>query len=266
MDELDKLAEAVLKSPKYRNVCEDVVRNIGSRELATRRNLKEAVKATKNKLHQVGGAYSDGRMAYARWLYELREAADSGDRAAFRRACREAMKHHSSTRERLGILEQFYAVTLAGLPAIRTVLDIACGLNPLAIPWMPLDRGVQYYAYDMYVDMVGFLKDFMRIASVQGQAETRDVAHFPPERRADLAFVLKSLPCIERLDKSASIRLLEAINAEHILISFPVRSLGGRDKKMAENYEGRFWELVAGKRWSTRRFDFGTELAFLISK
>jgi 16S rRNA (guanine(1405)-N(7))-methyltransferase len=266
MDELDNLVQAVLKSPKYRNVCQDVVRNVGARELAARRSWKEALKATKNKLHQVGGAYLDARVEYGRWLDDLQAAAASADGDSFRRVCREAMEHHSSTRERLGILDQFYALTLAGLPAIGTVLDVACGLNPLAIPWMPLGRDVRYYAYDMYADMVAFVKRFMSIANVRGQAQACDVTQSPPARRADLAFILKSLPCIEQVDKSASGRLLEAINADHLLISFPVRSLGGKDKGMAHNYEARFWELMAGKKWSVQRFEFATELAFLVRK
>jgi 16S rRNA (guanine(1405)-N(7))-methyltransferase len=266
MDELDRLVQAVLKSPKYRNICQDVVRNLGARELAVQRSWKEAVKATKSKLHQVGGAYLDARMDYTRWLDELQAAATGEDTDSFHRACWEAMEHHSSTRERLGILDQFYELTLADLPAIDVVLDVACGLNPLAIPWMPLGRDVLYYAYDIYSDMVAFLVRFMSIANVRGQAQARDVTQSPPARRADLAFILKSLPCIEHLDKSASGRLLEAINADHLLISFPVRSLGGRDKGMAHNYEARFWELMAGKQWSVQRFEFATELAFLVSK
>jgi hypothetical protein len=35
---------------------------------------------------------------------------------------------------------------------------------------------------------------------------------------------------------------------------------------MAHNYEQRFWELMAGKPWSVQRFEFATELAFLVSK
>jgi hypothetical protein len=35
---------------------------------------------------------------------------------------------------------------------------------------------------------------------------------------------------------------------------------------MPTNYEARFRELVAGKDWSIKRFEFATELAFLISK
>jgi 16S rRNA (guanine(1405)-N(7))-methyltransferase len=131
---------------------------------------------------------------------------------------------------------------------------------------MPFGPDVQYYAYDIYSDMVGFLNDFMSVANVQGKAESRDVTQSPPTRRADLALILKSLPCIEQLDKSAGARLLEATNADHLLISFPVRSLSGKDKGMPQTYEKRFWELMAGKGWSVQRFEFSTELAFLVSK
>jgi len=275
MEELDSLVQAVHKSPKYRNVSLDVVRNVGARELAARRNWRDALKATKNKLHQVGAAYLDG-VDYAGWLESLRIAGGTGDESELRRVCREAMQHHSSTRERLTILDQFYARTLAGLPPPRVVLDIACGLNPLAIPWMPfaslkmlarpLAPGVQYYAYDMYVDLANFLNAFMTIVGVQGQVEACDVSARPPARRADLALILKTLPCLEQLDKLAGARLLEAVQADHLLVSFPVRSLGGRDKRMRENYEAHFQELLLGKSWSVQRFEFSTELVFLIHK
>jgi len=284
MDELDLLVQAIGKSPKYRNVCADVVRNVGARELAARRNWKDAVKATKNRLHQVGGAYWDTPISHAQgaWLRQMRSAVETGDPAELRRICAEAMAHHSSTRERLTVLDQFYVQTLAGLPPPRVVLDIACGLNPLALPWMPfaplrtlpfspletglLSPDVHYYAYDMYTDLAGFLNEFLEIAGVQGQAEACDVIQSPPTRRAGLALLLKAVPCAEQQDRLAGARLLETLQAEHLLVSFPVRSLGGRDKGMLDNYEAHVQELVRDKPWSVQRFEFSTELAFLIHK
>jgi hypothetical protein len=35
---------------------------------------------------------------------------------------------------------------------------------------------------------------------------------------------------------------------------------------MPANYERHFQELVAGRHWTVRRFEFATELAFLVSK
>jgi 16S rRNA (guanine(1405)-N(7))-methyltransferase len=178
----------------------------------------------------------------------------------------EAMACHASTRERLGILGPFYAQVLSELPRIGSVLDIACGLNPLTIPWMPLSEGVQYWAYDIFTDMVAFLNGFFAVAGVRGKAEACDVTHSAPQQRADLALILKSLPCIEQLDSSASERLLETLNVNHLVISFPIYSLSGRGKGMLRTYERRLWELVGGKSWGVRRFEFETELAFVVSK
>jgi 16S rRNA (guanine(1405)-N(7))-methyltransferase len=263
--QLDTLTQAVLASPRYRGVCAEVVRDIGARELAKRRNLAEAIKATKSKLHQIGGAYITSRQ-YAQWLEELRQAAGTGGAPALREACRQVMSYHVSTRERLPILEQFYARALADLPPARVVLDLACGLNPLALPWMPLAEDVEYYAYDLYQDMGDFLNGFLALAHVRGQAEARDVLSRCPAQRADLALLLKALPCLEQLDAGASLRLLEAVNADYLLFSFPARSLGGRKKGMVQNYEAHFRQLVAGKLWSIKRFEFATEVAFLITK
>jgi 16S rRNA (guanine(1405)-N(7))-methyltransferase len=268
MDErqLDRLVEAVLGSPKYATVAPDFVRAIGVQELANRRSLKEAVKTTKSKLHQVGGAYLSGRLDYAAWLDDLREARRSGDEAAFRRLCVRIMRHHASTKERLSILDEFYATALAGLPPIHAVLDVACGLNPLAIPWMGLAADVEYYACDVYRDMVDFIAEFLALIGMRGRAEVCDLIHACPTRKADLALALKTIPCLEQVDKSAGRRLLEALDADHLLVSFPARSLGGKGKGMPVNYENHFRELIAGKNWAVRRFEFATELAFLISK
>jgi 16S rRNA (guanine(1405)-N(7))-methyltransferase len=263
---LEELVAAVLKSAKYSNLSQELIRDIGARELANRRNLDEAIKATKRKLHQIGGAYTVGSRDYARWLSELRIAVKSGQRSDLLTCCKQIMGYHASTKERLPILERFYAETLADIPPPRTVLDLACGLNPLALPWMPLAERAEYYAYDIYQDMAEFLNEFLALMHTEGRAEARDVLRHAPEQPADLALLLKAIPCLEQIDAPAVSRLLEYVNARHMLISFPVHSLGGRSKGMSLNYEARFGELVAGKPWQIKRFAFATELAFLISR
>src|SRR5262245_411564 len=160
---LEELVRSVVESPKYHAISEVLIRRIGLRELAARRSLKEAVKATRNKLHQVAGAYLDGRLDYAAWTEQLAGAAQAGD-SELRQTSLRIMQHHASTRERAGILGAFYTTALAGLPPIRSVLDVACGLNPLALPWMPLAPDATYVACDIYSDMIAFLNDYFRIA------------------------------------------------------------------------------------------------------
>jgi 16S rRNA (guanine(1405)-N(7))-methyltransferase len=262
---LEALVAAVKESSKYRALCAEVVRGVGARELSSHPNLKEAIKATKNKLHQVGAAYQPGPMRYARWLEALRLAREQGEEA-WRAASLEVMRHHASTRERLSILGEFFTRTLGEITPLGAVLDLACGLNPLAIPWMPLSPTTAYYAVDIYEDLSAFLNGALSLQERPGGAMAADVLqplHVPP---ADVALLLKALPCLEQLDRAAALRLLEAIPARYLLVSFPVHSLGGRDKRMAAHYEAHFREVTQERGWFTRRYAFPTELAFLVEK
>jgi 16S rRNA (guanine(1405)-N(7))-methyltransferase len=263
---IDRLVEAVLASSKYKGIEVDFIRYVGIQELTRQNNLKQAIKSTKNKLHQVGGAYQRRTPRYAVWLDELKHAKRSANKEHFLDTCKWIMGNHSSTRERLPVLEQFYSAIMANLPPINSVLDVACGLHPLAIPWMSLSENVLYYAYDIYEDMIGFLNDCMTLMPVQGFGKTCDVIHNCPAQKVDIAFILKAIPCLEQVDKSAGIRLLESINADHLVVSFPAHTLGGKHKGMVTNYETRFYELIANKPWSIRRFEFPGELVFLVSK
>lgn len=266
-DDLDALVAAIAGSANYRNVCEQCVRAIGGRELLRRTTLKDAIKATKNRLHQIAGAYLATKMPYAAWLDELAPLTGAGgDPAALRDKCLQIMGHHASTRERLPILSEFYRDIFAALPPVRTVVDVACGLNPLALPWMPLAEGAAYYAYDLFTDMMAFIGRWLDLAGVAGEARAIDLTVACPPVTADLALVLKVLPCLDQLDRAAALRLLDGLQAARIVVSFPVRSLGGRAKGMTENYAARFSELVADRDWQFTRLDFATELVFIISK
>ncbi len=80
-----------------------------------------------------------------------------------------------------------------------------------------------------------------------------------------MAFLLKSIPCLEQLDKNIPLRLLKAIPAQHWLVSFPAHSLGGRGKGMRHNYRQHFEEIIQGWQVSQQVFDFPGELVFLLS-
>ena len=317
-DPLEALVAEIQASAKYRHVSEDLIRRLGSQELAVRRNLKEAVKETKNTLHQVAGAFLDRKMRYDAWLQALAQSTSSSsihfspaasssansasigssvidtslvssssidagpanfssiasDQAfsnnsfsqSFRQTCVDIMENHASTRERLPLLDVFYTQTLARVQPVRSVLDVCSGLNPLALPWMPLAPGAAYYACDLYGDMMAFLNGFFALTPYNGRTEVCDVVGSPPTQSAHVALLLKALPPLEQTGKAGTLPLLQALQAEHILVSFPTRTLGGRNKQMGANYEVRFRALIATEKWELERFSFDNELCFLISK
>ncbi|MCA9899976.1 MAG: 16S rRNA methyltransferase [Ardenticatenaceae bacterium] len=260
---LEQLTEQVLQGAKYREIAPELVRRIGAQELDKRRSLKEAVKATKNKLHQVGGAYQQTKLNYEKSLDLLRETAVSQP-TQLRTTCHQLMQAHASTRERLSILDEFYETIFAELPPVHTVLDLACGLNPLAYPWLPLPGDVEFTAVDIYGDMLNFIQDFFELAGVNGRTQQRDIIGNPPTEPYDLILLLKTLPCLEQVDKHAAVNLLDAVNGSYLVISYPAQSLGGRSKGMVENYTEQFMGLVNGRNWQLHRFEFATELAFLV--
>jgi 16S rRNA (guanine(1405)-N(7))-methyltransferase len=202
-------------------------------------------------------------MDYAGWLQTLSQLRD---RSALRTTCVEIMRHHASTRERLPILADFYTTILADLPPIHSILDLACGLNPLSIPWMPLAANARYHACDIYQNQVDFLNHVLAVLGVQGEASVCDLLHGCPTQTADVALLLKAIPCLEQVDKQIAPRLLSAIQAPVLIVSFPVHSLGGRQKGMLTNYERHLYELTTGQPWRIEQFQFATELVFRLVK
>jgi 16S rRNA (guanine(1405)-N(7))-methyltransferase len=260
--DVERLVADVRASAKYRHVAAALIERIGAEELGRRGKYKDALKATKNKLHQVAAAYQESAPGYERWLAQLRAVHDA---AALKNACHAMMSAHASTRERLEDLESFYAVLFAALPPVGSILDVACGLNPLAIPWMNLPENATYTACDVYEDLAGFLNQALPLLGVKGTAYACDVLGELPEETVDLALVLKTIPCLEQVDRDAGEHLLGGLPAKHIAVSYPVASLGGRSKGMRQNYRAEFLERFSGRQWEVRELDVPGELVFLLS-
>jgi len=265
-DLLNRLVETVRSTPRYQGISLDLVQQIGAQELGKDRSFKEAVKATRNKLHQVGGAYQEHAIHYSAWLDELKNIPAGVDDARLKDFCRRMMGEHASTRERLAVLDSFYASILALIAPIRSVADLACGFNPLALPWMPLADHAPYYACDIYAELADFFTVFLAHLHRPGKVEVCDLTQSVPSQPVHLALLLKTLPCLEQVNKAIGLELLDRIPADYLLVSFPASSLSGRSKGMVKNYAAHFMELIEVRGWSVQRFDFPTELAFLVKK
>jgi 16S rRNA (guanine(1405)-N(7))-methyltransferase len=245
-------------------VANAVVARIGQAELQKRRSLKVAIKETKDKLHQVAGAYQD-KMRYTEWQRQL-------PNADLKTWCLDVMRYHASTRERLPYLADFYRTIFAELGAVRSILDVACGLNPLAVPWMPVATHIEYTALDIYEDMANFIAAFFAHADIKAHALACDVIgaistpYSPLTQNYDAALLLKTMPCLEQSEKGIGTRLLDILRARSIVVSYPLQSLGGKCKGMAQNYNAQFQRLVSGKPWRVQRLEFENELVFIIRK
>jgi len=263
--EIDEIVAQVQAARKYRHICATTIRRIAAEESAKRDTLKRAVKATKSRLHQAYGAY-EAKLNYARAYGDLSAAYASGDDLGIRAVCHQLLARHASTRERLPILHRFYDVILSHTGVPRTLLDLACGLNPLALPWMRLSPCAIYHAYDIDGERMAFLDRFFALAGVDGHAHCQDLISEPPQQRGDVALLLKTTTCLERQRVGSTMALLDQLDVAHVVVTFPVKSLGHRDKGMAEQYEETFLGMLSGRPWAVAQLDLVTELVFVVDK
>ncbi len=275
-DQLDRVLNLLQATRKYRFVCPSLVKAIASAELVKGRSLKETIKETKSKLHQSAAVYIRQNLDYDNALLRLQEAVRTHQyeedarghvsRDFARPLLRQFMAAHTSTYERLPLLEEFYQQIFARLPSVSSVLDIACGLHPLARPWMPLAPDRPYFAVDVFADQIDFLNRYFCVMGYAGEAVQYNVLEELQAPAADVAFLLKTLPCLEQIEVGAGRRLLHAIDAPLLVVSFPGHSLSGRKRGMAQHYAAFFEAIAAGSGWHVESLAYPSEEVYIVRK
>ncbi len=262
---IEAFVAAIRSSRKYRHVCEDTVRDVMRESLRRHTRRADAARAARARLHGIHAAYL-GRQVILEHLDAIRDAHRTGDLGRLRAICARLMRDHASTRERIPVLDRFYREIFAVTGVPRTILDIACGLHPLGIPWMPLSPGARYHGYEIAGDVVATLNEFLRAIGREPLIRVRDVVCTPASEKGDLAFLLKTVPCMERRRKGAAVRVIRDLRVRHVVVSFPVRGLSGRSKRMREFNRSRFTRMVAGSGWGVIEVPLAEELVFVVDK
>jgi 16S rRNA (guanine(1405)-N(7))-methyltransferase len=238
------IVERVLRSSRYRDVAPALVERLATEELPRARTADDAVKRVKRRLHQAVGAF---RAAGARDALASVRVAWTGDLASaeLRAACVDVMRTHASTAERLGSLDALYSAIWAHTGVPSSVLDIGCGLHPLALPWMGIGDA-RYHASDVDGRALDTVDAFLSLVGQEHFLERASATDGAPSTAADVAFLLKLVPTLDRQDPTAAARLLSGLRTRHAVVSFPKRSLGGRGRGMERTYRARLATLADG--------------------
>ena len=262
---VDTVVDAIKQSRKYRDTSEETIRQLAVEAVIEHKKPKPAEKAVRKRLHSIMAPYlGDPDYAAARQL--LTDSFSGGDEKVIRAACRDLMYTHLSTRERLPILDTFYRDIFAVTGPPRRLLDIACGLNPLAFPWMGLPAaGTDFIAYDIHEPRVDFLNHYFVLQGLPPHAYVKDVAVGAPTESGDVALFLKEMPRFERNYPGHGRALLDAIDTRWLVVSFPTISThGGRN--LTNRYREFFQQMIDGSGWSAVELLFDTELVFCAEK
>lgn len=261
--EQSKAVQQILKAKKYANLSPDTVRRILDWAEA-RVKKKEVDKAARKKLHQVYGAYfSQGSASAFERAIQDKPAHQQGIKAF----CQELMDLHSSSQERLEDLSGFYRqiFEITGKPA--RIIDLACGLNPLSYPWIHEHDAIPYVGYDIDQKTTQLMNDLLTSFGYPVQVRFNDLFLEIPEHQSDdVVMLLKALPCLEQQEKGISVKLLTAIRCKYLVISFPSKSLGGKNKGMEANYESFLNVIVDETCFTIHKINFVRETIYVLER
>ena len=263
---LPALVVEILNSRKYRRlgIPPETVEDLLAQELGRGRNLKEAVKETRKKLHNIVALYL-GDPDYAQAENELERAVGSQDIRAIKVTCAHLLSEHASTRERLPILEQFYHKIFKETGKPDSIIDLACGLNPLSFPWMGLPDSLRYSAYDLNRPRLALIHRFFNLLGMQPGGDARDILLNPPVEKAHVAFFFKEAHRFEQRQKGCNLAFWQALNVRYLLVSLPTASLSGKHNLLAQQRR-LVYETIQEQNWKVTEILFEGEIVFCIDK
>jgi len=247
-----RIFKNIKESKGYSEISDFTINRLINSGYAKYKRDKDVIQYVRKELHVVWGAFFKKHIKFDEY----------GDNR------NELLSLHTSTSERQAFVKNFYNKIFSYINCdIKSIADYGCGLNPLNIPEMNLSKNVNYYAYDIYHGEIAFLNEYINnhFENINFKAEVKD-AFEVDDKEYDVVFVLKVLPVLEEQNKSCSRDILEKINSKYFVVSFPTKSLSGKDVGMNTFYTERFEKLLKEMNWKSEKIVFENEIVYVTGK
>ena len=261
------MIDSVRHSKKYRalDLPEDMLRDLLDQSAEISRNVSELKNNFRKSLHNVIAPYLES-IDYEHEIQKIEDLfASRPSQTGISAYCLETMAKHASTSERIPYLEAFFKTIHEHIGSAASVLDLACALDPLCLPWMNLSAGANFKAYDINNARVKFLNAFFEHAFPKATAIQQDILLNPPQEQADCAFFFKEAHRLEKRQSGATRILLEKLNARTIIVSLPAVDLKGHHS-LESYHRALIDKAIADQPWQLQSERVGNELLFFISK
>lgn len=232
MKDLNSIYENIINSKKYNAICDELIYRICQETYTKYKKEKDVIKSVRTQLHAIYGAFfSDKCINQATSLL-----SEYQPNMVIEHLAQNLLNLHISSQERFDCIEEFYdyIFSITGFPSAIT--DIGCAFNPFSIPFMKIPSLKEYYALDIDKRLPNIVNSFFRVLNLPELASTIDIISTIPEHHSDVTFLFKILPVIEHQKKGKTIEILKQLNSKFIVITFPTKSLTGKNKGMEEHY------------------------------
>lgn len=249
----------IKKNKKYSNLHPNIIERIVKKYLKKYSDEATVAKHAKSELFKVHTSFFT-KTNYERELQNLKVAYATGSQRKIKAMHEEILKRYDPRRVWL-IEENFYEklFEITGVP--KTIVDIGSGLHPLVIPFMNF-KG-EYYAYDVNKVEIDFLNEVFKLMNLPELAFWQDCISEPPKVKCDVAMLFKIATAFEWQEKGSFRRVVDKLNAKHIVISIPMRGM----QNLAN--EEKFFYTTMGesiKNYKVTKIVYPKELFFILEK
>ena len=265
--DIQEMITGILDSRKYRELGlnSQTVRDLIQQEAPHHDSPKSLRKTVRRKLHNIVAPYL-GEPDYQSLEAELLNLATT-DLASpeIRQFCLKVLSEHASTAERIPFQADFYQRIFAITGQPQTLLDLACGLHPLAFPWMGLPPTIRYHAYDIIQPRVDFINAFFHRIGLPALAENQDILAQPPDRQADVCLFIKEAHRFEKRSPGCNRAFWASLKTPWLAVSLPSQNLAGTHS-LAEQHRALVHDNLPEGSRIAHELTFDSEIVFLIKK
>lgn len=221
--------DSIKDSKNYKDICDKTIEKLVEQESPKYKKNKDIEQSVRTKLHLWAKMFFSD-------FNKSKKALLSGEKQD-REFYLQVIKRHCSTTERYEFLEEFFDDILLNCGEINSIIDIGCGFNPISYICFSKKHAKKYYAYDIVGECIEFLNLCFKDLKKDYVASVLDASQDTPTDIVDVVFLFKILPLLEQQKQGKSKELINMLNAKKFVITYPTKTLGGKNVGMFNKYK-----------------------------
>lgn len=257
---IEKIRQFLLLNKKIREKCA-LAKNY--KDIERGADVRALVKDIRASLRSSYGLFQRGDIETAKRLLERH--AKTGE--SVERILPALLELHASTKERLPHYKQFFSDIFVVVGKANHILDLGCGFNPLALPWMG-QTPKTYAAVELYEQDVAFIRNYFKKTTRQTKFEGHTIDLEKKEQRCALYRkkydVTLALKLFDLLKKKTVEELVKNIRCRWLVASFSTTTIAG--KRMNVPRRGWFQKMLRRLGYSFTTLNYENELVYLVKK